>query len=257
MFRTKISGILLLVLSSSVCAKSDSTKKFNKFMLEATAGMGQFILGKPIPYTNEVYNQYELGMPYSGSVNFSYNFKIKPGRDFSKKFFGVGGGLAFTTYTFKHLFSDYHYYGKTFSYDYDYSRNESSYNINMLHYKLFFSKGTYYASGFFLRNSFGVCLNTYVNKKTDTYILHTTGSELTFDPASPYANPFGYYYKQVDNYETITEKNYSRPSYSAFYSVDLGYNFKRIIYYAAPELFILNNNLNCVVKLQAGMIFLM
>jgi len=257
MFRLILPIILLSILSLNVTAKSDSTKQFGKLMLEITAGKGQFFLGKPIPYTNELYNQYELGMPYVGSVNFSYNFKIRAGKDFTQKLFGVGGGLAFTTYTFKHIFSDYQEPGKTYSYYYEFSKHESSYNINMLHYKIFFSKGTYYTSGFFLRNCFGVCLNTYVNKKTDTYTLHTTGSELTYDPASPYASPFGYYYKQIDNYEKVTEKNYSRTSYSAFYSLDLGFKFKKIVYYAAPELFILNNQWNSIIKLQAGIIFLM
>ena len=251
--------LCLLFLSKSILllSISDSTKKAQKCFIDITVGGGQFILGKALFAESEkMPGEFTFSNPVFGGISFGRNFSETKNKKYHfKNYLSVGAGINFLSYQIKHSFNNYFYYDEDTYKNYVFSQNECSYRVNNLNYSLFFSKSTLFDGGFFVRNKFGISVATYINKTEINYIAHITGWGTEQNQAlKSVSNPGGYFTKTYNYDKSITEKNYDKINYNVFYNLSIGRKFKNIIYYASPEILILNNKLNSVLNYKVGMV---
>ncbi len=258
MFKLKI-FICVLFLNKTILllANADSTKKSSKYFIDVNAGMGQFLFGKALfSETEKIPGVFTFSRPVAGGISFGKNFSETRSKKYHfKSYLSVGGGIHFLSYQIDHTINNYSFYNPDTYKNYVFSQNQCSYRVNMVNYSVFLSNSTLFEGNFFIRNKFGLALATYANKNDMHYTAHITGWGTEQNPGlMSLSNPGGYYTTTYNYDKTIIEKNYDKVSYNMFYSLSIGTKYKKIIYYASPEILLLNNRLNSVLKYQVGMI---
>ncbi len=261
---TVISVFLLFVfISLSLFSVNDSTKQRITFLIDVNGGYGTFLNEQPLPkhvYTefHSLSGSYSLKSPLCAGTNVSLNYYARPNKRGAQKFLGAGSGINMMKYTVIRSFfdhSDRYYMSSSYN---TYSIHELMYKVNTLRVSAFVNGGVQYRNGFFLKNNLGMLFNTYVGKEEYiNTVLRTSWVYVSVPPAPGDPSGGGWRPEKVERQETVSEKNYYKNSFSAFYSLNLGFKFKNIVYHLEPEIMVMNTRLNCILKYQAGVIFLL
>jgi hypothetical protein len=269
----------LIIIFSFICFSSiagDSlTCKNRKFYIEGSFGRGAALLFPstqrnyqngydPYGYSNiDPSNLYgalggsnSVSFINSGQISFGYKLvnkdcKIRNG---VKHFIYLGAGLSnfnYEVYLKIYNSNEFHY---TYTYDHKYSPAEFTIKINKLNYSTFFTMGADYKKGFYISNTLGLGISTFIMKKKYFYTDHYTTYGTSSSPDSAtVSNPFGYYGYHHEYDIDRAQKNYALSSLYGFYNINLGVRIKNFIPNISAEMNLLNQNFTSVYIFRAGL----
>ena len=269
-------AFLILYLCSSLWIKAQDSLscRNNKFYFDVSFGRGATVLVltanaqyqngyDPFGYSNidpsRLYGASSgtnsVSFINSGQISFGYKLvnkdcKIRNG---VKHFIYLGAGLSNFNYETYLKINNYYDFHIGYSYDHKYSPSDFVIKVNKLNYSVSFTMGADYKRGFYVSNTLGLGLSTFIMKKKYNYVEHYTSSGISSSPDSVTASNPGGYYGYLNEYDiSCSQKNYSSSSLYAFYVLNLGVRVKNFIPNVSAEMNLVNQFFTSVYLFRAG-----